>query len=453
MAQGIRFSEDIEPLVHFIEETPPEKIVEETTAKLLEGAPEDQMMTALTLAVIRSTEMPFVHHGGPLHPVAALHSIRHTMARLPEKERLLPLVQDVALANAHIHDAASGPYVMPEIDPVGEGSVEATREAFYGCLRRNYPNAAEHYFLWLLDHAPREVALEALVRVAVDNYRFDEHKLIAAVNSIRLLDHLGWELAPILLRPVVRYNFMPSVWADPPPADRVEKLVRERVPSEVRVDGNAEDSVIESLRQDLLSHPLEELDEVVAGALSGGLSLMGATDAISLAASEVFARSESTNPMGIHAMTGANALRWVCREFPALGARGLLLWTLGPETQSGLDLDSLSKPDDSSSIEEIREAIVLNDANGAVDRTRAYCGAGGDTDRLVTELGLWAARDSATEMHGMKHHQGMVEEFHETRGPNASMHLVAQAREAALHARQDTTVLDRASDRLNLERV
>ena len=136
MAQAIRFSEDIEPLVHFIEETPPEEIVEETTAKLLEGAPEDQMMTALTLAVIRSTEMPFVHHGGPLHPVAALHSIRHTMARLPEKERLLPLVQDVALANAHIHDAASGPYVMPEIDPVGEGSVEATKVGASGAITR-----------------------------------------------------------------------------------------------------------------------------------------------------------------------------------------------------------------------------------------------------------------------------------------------------------------------------
>ena len=286
------------------------------------------------------------------------------------------------------------------------------------------------------------------MRVAVDNYRFDEHKLIAVVNSIRLLDHLGWELAPILLRPVVRYNFIPSVWADPPSADRVEKLVRERVPSEVRVDGDAEDSAIESLRQDLLSHPLEELDEVVAGALSSGLSLMGTTDAVSLAASEVFARSESTNPMGIHAMTGVNALRWVCRAFPTLGARGLLLWTLGPETESGMDLAPLSEPDGESSIEEIREAIAQNDADGAVDHTRAYAG---DSDRLVTELGLWAARDSATEMHGMKHHQGMVEEFHETRGPNASIHLVAQAREAALHARHDTTVLDRASDRLNLE--
>jgi hypothetical protein len=33
------------------------------------------------------------------------------------------------------------------------------------------------------------------------------------------------------------------------------------------------------------------------------------------------------------------------------------------------------------------------------------------------------------------------------------MHLVAQAREAALHARKDTTVLDRASERLKLEAI
>ena len=80
MAQGIRFSEDIEPLVHFIEETAPEKIVEETTARLLEGAPEEQMMTALTLAVIRSTEMPFVHHGGPLHRLFTSSSQENLLA-------------------------------------------------------------------------------------------------------------------------------------------------------------------------------------------------------------------------------------------------------------------------------------------------------------------------------------------------------------------------------------
>ena len=139
MFRVIRFGTELEPLVGFVEETLPDRIVEETVGKLRSGTDPDRMMVALALAAIRSTEMPFVHHGGPLHPVAALPAVRATMARLPANRRELPLIQDVALANAHIHDAASGPYVMPEIEPVGEGSVEATQKAFFGCLQRNYP--------------------------------------------------------------------------------------------------------------------------------------------------------------------------------------------------------------------------------------------------------------------------------------------------------------------------
>ena len=309
MFHVIRFGAELEPLVGFVEETLPDRIVEETVKKLRSGTNPDQMMVALSLAAIRSTEMPFVHHGGPLHPVAALPAVRATMARLPADRRALPLIQDVTLANAHIHDVASGPYVMPKIEPVGEGSVEATREAFFGCLRRNYPNAAEHYFLWLLENAPRDVALEALVRVAVANYRFDEHKLIAAVNSIRLLEVVGWDLAPVVLRPVVRYNFMPSVWANAPPADAIENLMAQySLDQELSWTASDELPAVESLRQDLLALSLDEQAERIAKALASGLSLQGTGEAIALAASEIFVRRETTNPMGIHAMTGAMAI-------------------------------------------------------------------------------------------------------------------------------------------------
>ena len=446
MANAIRFSDEIEPLVHFVEETAPEQIVEQTVTRLETGTSPDRMMTALALAVIRSSEMPFVHHGGPLHPVAALPGIRGTMARLPESERLLPLVQDVALANAHIHDTISGPYLMPEIDPVGEGSVEATKKAFFNCLRRNYTSAAEHYFLWLLDHAPREVALEALVSVAVDNYRFDEHKLIAAVNSICLLDHLGWDLAEVVLRPVVRYNFMPSVWAKAPPAEDVDRLVRDKRLDDVVQGSDSNGQGATSLFRELLSNPLEEQTELIATGLSNGTSLAEAAKGISLTASEVFARGDSTNPMGIHAMTGANALRWVCNAFPAVGLKGLLLWPSGPETQSGKALPSLSPPTSSASLDAIREAIKENDPARTASLTHDYCTGGGDAEELVQELSRWASRDGATEMHGMKHHQAMVEEYENGK---ASVHLVAQAREAALHANRDVAVFERFKEKTN----
>jgi uncharacterized protein YoaH (UPF0181 family) len=312
-------------------------------------------------------------------------------------------------------------------------------------LRRNYPNAAEHYFLWLLENAPRQVALEALVQVGVANYRFDEHKLIAVVNSIRLLNSVGWEWAPVVLRPVVRYHFMPSVWANAPPVDKVETLIEQYgLEDGVALEGKNERQEIEALRQDLLSCALEEQAEVISKALADGLSLNGAGEAISLVASEVFIGRETSNPMGIHAMTGVNALRWICRTFPSLGAKGLLLWTLGPETQSGQDLDPLPEEGETVSLDAIREAIGANDAMRAAACTQAYCQNRGDLRALQGELGMWAAKDSFTEMHGMKHQQAMVEEFATTRSDAAWMHLAAQAKEAALHAGKGTAVYERA---------
>jgi hypothetical protein len=234
MARPVQLPEDIEPLARFVEETPPREVVRETVRRLRGGVSEREMMAAAALAVMRSTEMPFVHHGGPLHPVAALPAAEATMGRMEEGLRWLPLIQDVALANRHIHDPASGPSIMPEIEPVGAGNAEATVEAFRRCLGRNTTSGAEHHFLWLLQNA-RGRAVEALLSVAVDNYRHDEHKLIAAVNAFRLLDRIGWQAAPVLLRGVVRYNFMPSVWAKAPSAEGVEALIeRHRLKEGVR---------------------------------------------------------------------------------------------------------------------------------------------------------------------------------------------------------------------------
>ena len=51
----IRYSDAIEPLVEFIEETPPGEIVDRTLDKLRAGIPTQTMLTASALAVTRST--------------------------------------------------------------------------------------------------------------------------------------------------------------------------------------------------------------------------------------------------------------------------------------------------------------------------------------------------------------------------------------------------------------
>src|SRR4029450_9490860 len=68
MHRPVRFADDIEPLVQFIEETDPSRILEATLAKLRDGLSVKKVLTASALAVTRSSDLPPGHHGGPLHP-------------------------------------------------------------------------------------------------------------------------------------------------------------------------------------------------------------------------------------------------------------------------------------------------------------------------------------------------------------------------------------------------
>ena len=192
---------------------------------------------------------------------------------------------------------------------------------------------------------------------------------------------------------------------------------------------------------------LEETPERIAVALRGGMSLSGAVEAVSLAASDLFVGMETANPMGIHFMTGANAIRWVCRAHPPLGPKSLLMWALGPETRGakGASPRPAGTPC-RAGLEEVAEAIRANDGAEASVRAAGYLASGGDPSGLVGMLGAFAAQDDATEMHALKHHQAMVEEFEGARSSLAPVHLAAQAKEAALHAGKGTGVYEQARE-------
>src|SRR5213075_2490839 len=106
MPQRVQYSADIEPLVQFIEETPPAEILDRTLEKLRAGTPTSTMLTASALAVARSSDLPPGHHGGPLHPLAGLYAVSRLVERLEGEQRFVPVLQDVALSNKHIHHPA-----------------------------------------------------------------------------------------------------------------------------------------------------------------------------------------------------------------------------------------------------------------------------------------------------------------------------------------------------------
>src|SRR5271156_3956366 len=136
MPSRVRFSDDIEPLVQFVEDTPADEILDCTLERLRAGLPIQTMLTASALAVTRSTDMPPGHHGGPLHPLAGLYAVSQLVARLDGEQRFVPVLQHVALSNKHIHHPAMGPYQLLEFAPLDAGGVEATTAAFLMAVTR-----------------------------------------------------------------------------------------------------------------------------------------------------------------------------------------------------------------------------------------------------------------------------------------------------------------------------
>src|SRR5437867_7246080 len=118
MAQRVLYPDRIEPLVQFVEETTPERVVAAAHDKLAAGTSVKDMLLASALAVVRSSDLPPGHHGDPLHPLAGLHAVRHIAARLPGEYAMLPVIQNVAVANKHIHSPAMGPLILADAQPV-----------------------------------------------------------------------------------------------------------------------------------------------------------------------------------------------------------------------------------------------------------------------------------------------------------------------------------------------
>jgi hypothetical protein len=488
MPQRVQFSDAIEPLVQFIEQTPPSEIVDRTLDKLRAGVPIKTMLTASALAVTRSADLPPGHHGGPLHPLAGLYAISKLADRMEGEDRFLPVLQHVALANKHINDPATGPYQLLEFAPLdaeggamtaeedlaqdGSGDVsrargvEATKEAFLKSVNRGESHKADHYFQWLWQNVPAIEAFDLLMSVAIPKNVLDDHYFLFPGYLWRGLDLIGHEHLPVLMRPAVRYAArFPSQRVVPEVDGLIEKygllgrVMRQR-------SGEDETAVIGQIGE-AIGHcdAYSEIPELLAKALSEGLSLEGAGEALSIGAAGLFLRSLTGNPMDVHLHTSANLRRYLLR-LDGLSPKNkllvLLLWHTGPEvkstqyrmqpapqpdmaavaalpprTQDEL-LDAITHsiynqpPTDWSSVSNLGQMRAVPEVRGTVNLAQQYVQCGYDAEALMKRLGEIVCHDNFTEMHSFKHHQAIVEEFHATREPWRWMHLVCGAQAAAI---------------------
>jgi hypothetical protein len=505
MPNRVRFPDAIEPLVQFIEETPPGDILDRTLEKLRAGVSTQTMLTASALAVVRSSDLPPGHHGGPLHPLAGLYAVTKLIERLEGEDRFLPVLQHVALSNKHIHDPGMGPYALLEFAPLdasgvgasrtadlaadGSGEVstargaEATKAAFLAAAGRGESNKADHYFQWLWQNVPAVEAFDLLMSVAIPKNTLDDHYFLFPGYTWRGLDLIGQEYLPVLMRPAVRYVArFPTQRAVPEVDAIIEKhgllgrIMRQR-------SGDDETTVIGQVGEAIgRCASYNEIPELLAQALVEGLSLEGAGEALSIGAAGLFLRSLTGNPMDVHLHTSANMRRYLLRMdglSPKNKLLALLLWHTGPEvkatqfrmqptpqpdmaavaalphrTQDEL-LEAITQsiyrqpPTDWSKITNLGLMRAVPEVKGSVNLAQQYVQCGYDAEVLMKRLGEIVCHDSFTEMHAFKHHQAIVEEFYATREPWRWMHLVSGVQAAAISFGKNMVIYEEALELLH----
>jgi hypothetical protein len=481
MARPVTYPASIEPLVQFVEETAPADIVARTHEKLASGTPVKDMLLASALAVVRSSDLPPGHHGGPLHPLAGIHAVRSISARLPGEHAKLPVIQNVAVANKHIHSPAMGPYILADAQPISENdSVEATLEAFHQAVFRGVYNACDHYFLYLIQKLTPMQVLEHLLHVAIPKNQLDDHYFLFPVFTWRALEYFGWDYAKYIGRAPVRYVTRPT-----PPAmlGEVDDLIEKHrlLERDMRFGtGEDETAAIGALAGEIgRVNQLTEIPEMVARALANGLSLEGAGEGLSVGGSTIFLRSQTGNPMDVHINTGANTRRYLLRQ-PELSLRtklqALLMWHTGPEVrmvQRMLAPDIQPEPERVAALPFRSQDALLKEIEGLIESLpvgerlpRANLASWRSTDEvkqaaalaqqyanqnyapepLIEVLGRIACRDNFTEMHALKHHQATYEEFHATRPSLRWRHLVAAVQAAAISHGRIQDVYEHAAE-------
>ncbi len=486
MPASVTFTADMESRVRFVEDTPPEDIVEAAWRKLHDGESPKALLTAAVLAVSRSTELPSNHHGGPVHPVSGAHAIAGISERLTNEFRLLPIVQSVALANKHVHSPTMGPALMVDIEPLaaGDGSVAATADAFKAAIVERQPRTAEAHLLWLLQNIPPHEVLDLMLDVAIRRNALDDHYFLYPVFTARTLDDLGWDWAPVLLRPPVRYlsrhPIMDAVFPFSPEYvarnvaqfeafGAIEGLIDEHDLLKIDIPhagGGDETAAIGDLSDRIGAlDDFNKIPAILAAALADGLSLDGVGEAMSVGAALLFLRSDSGNPFDIHNHTGINVRRYLL-GLEGISLRNKLLalftWATGPEVRdsqrklrwtSRSDADTIAalprrgqdellgliaeqiveRPTFDMTGEDVHvnEIYVSDEVRDMLTLAQQYAELDYDPEPFFRRMAEFACRDDYSEMHAYKLQQAAHEEYLATRREFRWVHLVSAARHAA----------------------
>ncbi len=390
-AKGVRFSDELEPLIHLLEETPRDRLLEEVGARVRRGLSYQQLLAALLLAGVRNIQPRPV--GFKFHAVLVVNSAHLASIASPEADRWLPIFWALDYFKAsQAQDEREGDWTM---SPTNESKLPPShkaRPAFIEAMDNWEEPAADSAITALARTAGAHELFELFCRYGARDFRDIGHKAIYVANSWRTLQAIGWQHCEPVLRSLAYGILDRRGDANPAksdlPADRPWRRNLQLV-KKVRagwLHGKPNSDATREMLATLRTASADEACDKAVEMLNREVAPQSIWDALFDAAGELLMRRPGI--VSLHAVTSTNALHFAFQQSASDETRRLLLLQNAAflplfrgdlDTAKELRIDEFSpaetKKDTAPSLPEIFDE-VSRDRLSAARKVLAYLSSG-----------------------------------------------------------------------------
>jgi hypothetical protein len=310
----VRLSDDIEPLVRLLEETPREKLLEEVAARIHKGTSYREVVAALLLAGVRNVQ-PRPSVGFKFHAVLVVNSAHLASISSPDEQRWLPIFWALdSFKSSQAQDEKEGNWTMGPVDESRVPPPHKARQAFIDAMDQWDETAADAAVAGLARSAGANELFDIFARYGCRDFRSIGHKAIYVANAWRTLNTVGWQYSEPVLRSLAYALLAREGSANPATSDlepdrpgRKNAALAEKFRSDWQA-GKIDSAATHDLLATIYDGSADDLCNQVVETINGGVSPQSVWDALLVGAGELLMRQPGI--VGIHTLTSTNALRY-----------------------------------------------------------------------------------------------------------------------------------------------
>ncbi len=396
-----RFSNEIEPLVEFLEKTPRDRLMEETARRVKDGLSYRHLLTALLLAGVRNVQ-PRPSVGFKFHAVLVVNSAHLASISCADEDRWLPIFWAIDnFKSSQQRDVQEGNWTLAAVKEREVPPAHLASKQFGSSLDKWDVEAADVATTSLVRNFGAQRVFDELAHYAARDFRSIGHKVIYLSNAFRTLQTIGWEYAEPVMRSLVyamlNHHGSPNPATSDQVADRPGRVNRKLLSSlpenwhGEKLDDSASIDLVDTLRE---CTP-EEGSEKVVSLVKDGIAIQSIWNGIYAGAGELMMRQRGI--VALHSVTTTNAIRHAFQNASDAKTRQYLLLqnasflpmfreaarARGPLADRQITaLGKVDTPVSKTPVEDVFQ-LMGKDRVGAAEQLYAYLESDGDPQSVV----------------------------------------------------------------------